>query len=357
MKKLVLFAAFMAVSFVFFLACSKENLDDVSTGKVELSTASGDVYSENGYLVAQSFEDVDSLKSMLQNRSLDEQLAWDNQFGIKSAKIFRAQASDKLGELDNLADAKSYAMDLLEDGYFDMQDSSLCYPFYNYNWDCVLNKDGIIKIDSILYCFKKDRQIAVVDGRLETLNQYLNNPEDCDTALVKVERFMEPKSTIPTNYGQVYKVRTYSSGGGVRYDMILLFNQVNVPYYLATGQKTTIQRAVEYQLYYHEEKKGMFGWRDSKDIFYLKLKEYQLGGNFDPHEGKSWERYTYSEDTFTKLNSSSLANVYVDIMRWELFYTLSPIPSTYPGTTPAINKFESEGKTDYMQTAVSFIVP
>ena len=108
---------------------------------------------------------------------------------------------------DNRIDAKNYANKLVEEGYFTMVDSSLCYPFNNYSWDCILNKKGIIKIGGVLYCFQKDTQITILDGKEETLSQFLNNPADRDTALVKIYSEPKLKSTIPSDYGAVKSTR------------------------------------------------------------------------------------------------------------------------------------------------------
>ena len=105
-----------------FNACQKSELeapqpaDDAQSQEV----IKPDVYLENDYLVVKNLEAVDSLKKVLLNKSLEEQSSWENQLGLKSAKIFRAQASDKLAGFENYAIAKRYAEELAEEGYFNM---------------------------------------------------------------------------------------------------------------------------------------------------------------------------------------------------------------------------------------------
>lgn len=210
-----MFMAVIAMVLTVFNACTKDELK-TSPDEAIAKTGKADVYLENDYLVVKDFEAIDSLKKTLQNKSLEEQSSWENQLGLKSAKTIRAQASDKLAECTTQQQAESYARELVKEGYFSMRDSSMCYPFYNYSWDCVLNKHGVIKIGSVLYCFQKDAQISIIDGKTKTLNQFLSKPESCDTALVKVYSFPKLKSTTPTNYGEVAWNRAYSAGEGVR---------------------------------------------------------------------------------------------------------------------------------------------
>jgi len=92
MKKLLLFAMII-VALGIFNSCEKsDELIDQSIDEKLLDATKPDVYSENGYLVVKSFEAADSLRLMLQNISLEEQSIWENEIGLKSAKMFRAQA-------------------------------------------------------------------------------------------------------------------------------------------------------------------------------------------------------------------------------------------------------------------------
>ena len=354
-----MFLAAIAVVLTVFNACKKDELKTTLDEEIA-KTSKSDVYSENGYLVVKSFEVVDSLKKTLQNKSLEEQSRWENQLGLKSAKTFRAQASDKLAEYTNLQQAETYARELIKEGYFSMNDSAMCYPFYNYRWDCILNKNGVIKISDVLYCFQKDAQIAILDGKMKTLNQFLSKPESCDTALVKVYSFQKLKSTsiIPTNYGVVASKRTYSSGGGVRWDLALCYEKVTGPGLSPTGQLITVQTGVHYYLYFHEQKKGTFSWRDSGDIFHHQHLSYNMGGNYDPIQGNYSTNFTNMTPAayYTQVNTSSLSNVYLDVNGWYFNYVLSPMPSSYPGPAPIINNFSCNGFTNYMYIPLNLTI-
>lgn len=345
--------AAIAMVLTVFNGCTKEELK-TSPEEVIAKTGKADVYLEGDYLVVKSFEAIDSLQKTLQNKSLEEQSSWENQLGLKSAKTFRAQASDKLAGFTNLQQAETYAKELVKDGYFSMIDSSMRYPFYNYSWDCVLNKNGVIKIGDVLYCFQKDAQISIIDGKVKTLNQFLNKPESCDKALVKVYSFPKLKSTTPSNYGLVASKRTYSDGGGVRWDLALYYNYLPIIIYVGPDlQQVTTEGGVRYYLYFHEEKKGLFGWRDSKDIFHHQHISSSYGNCLDPFTNKyfpaTWKHYLNTD--FYKINSSVLANVYVDVVYWRFGGLISPPDSYYPA--PTIFEFSSNGKTDYMPSTVN----
>lgn len=348
MKKLVLFAMVIA-GLSIFNACEKsDELINQSIDAQLLEATKPDVYFEDGYLVVQNFETADSLRIMLQNKSIEEQFSWGNQMGLKSAKVFRAQASDKLAGFENLADAKNYAKELIKEGYFNMTDSSLCYPFNNYIWDCILNKNGIIKIGDILYCFQKDAQISIIDGNEKTLNQFLSNPESCDTSLVKIYSYEKLKSTLPTNYGAVKSITKKSDGGGVRWTLSLCYDKAIMDAPIPGGEKIKIQNGLQYYLYFHKEKKAIFGWRDSKGIFSYQHLNYNFGGNYDPYQGVyiTPVKNMTPKANYTKLNDSELSNVYEHLHTWIFEWPLSPIPSSYSGTAPIINSFSGNGRLE-----------
>lgn len=354
--KNLMFMAVIAMVLTVFNACTKDELKTTPDEGIA-KTDKADVYLENDYLVVKNFEAVDSLQKTLQNKSLEEQSSWENQLGLKSAKTFRDQASEKLAGCKTLQQAETYARELVKEGYFSMRDSSMCYPFYNYSWDCVLNKNGVIKIGSVLYCFQKDAQISIMDGKAKTLNQFLSNPESCDTTLVKVYSFQKLKSTIPTNYGEYAWKREYSAGGGVRWTFTFNYNIVTTEMPVPFGGLITVQTGLKYYLYFHEEKKGLFGWRDSKDIFKYQNLSYNLGGNWDSFQGDYCQNVTKTtpDADYTQLNTSALANVYFTVNQW-FFPAISPIPSSYPGTAPVINNFSGNGNAVYVNKVLNITI-
>ena len=350
--------AAIAMVLTVFNACTKDELKTTPDEGIA-KTSKADVYLEGDYLVVKNFEAIDSLKKTLQNKSLEEQSSWENQLGLKSAKTFRAQASDKLAGFTTEQQAEIYARKLVNEGYFSMRDSSMCYPFYNYSWDCVLNKNGVIKIGSVLYCFQKDAQISVIDGKVKTLNQYLSKPESCDTTLVKIYSFPKLKSTTPTNYGTVKTSdMMYSAGGGVRWNLSFQYDKITMDMYDAWGNKITVQSGLKYYLYFHEQKKRTFGWSDDQDIFWHQHLSYNLGGNYDPYQGNYSTNFTNMTPaaTYTQVNTTALANVYFDVKGWLFNGVLSPIPPSYPGPAPVINNFSCNGKTDYIATPLNLTI-
>lgn len=347
MEKRLLVIALAISSLSIFNACEKsKELISPTVYTVQQEAVKPDVYSENGYLVVNDFGTADSLRTILQNKSVEEQYNWENQMGLRSAKMFRAQASDKLAKIKDYATAKKYAEELAEAGYFNMVDSSLCYPFLDYTWDGILNKDGIIKIGGVLYCFQKDAQISVIDGSEKTLSKFLSNPESCDTSFVRVHSYPKLKSTLPTDYGTVTSERIYSDGGGVRWTFYFRYGMLTMNAPVPGGGLIIIQNGLKYYLYFHKEKKGTFGWRDSKGYFSHQHLSYNLGGNYDSYQGGYSTNFTDMTPAsgFTQINFSELSNVYLDVKGWIFEWPLSPIPSFYPGTAPIINNFSCNGK-------------
>ena len=112
------------------------------------------------------------------------------------------------------------------------------------------------------------------------------------------------------------------------------------------GGLHTIQNGLKYYLYFHKEKKGTFGWRDSKGYFSHQHLSYDMGGNYDPYEGAYFLRYVNMTPAsgYTQINYSELSNVYLDVRQWNFTWPLDPIPSSYPGTAPIINNFSCNGK-------------
>lgn len=358
MKKLLLFAMAIATLSI-FNACEKgEDLINSEVNAKLQEESTPDVYSENGYLVVRDFTTADSMRIALQNKSLKEQSNWESQMGLKSAKMFRAQASDKLDKFENLVEAKKYAEKLVKEGYFTMVDSSLCYPFLDYTWDCILNKDGIIKISDVLYCFQKDAQVAITDGNEKTLNQFLSNPENCDTSLIKLYSYPKLKSTTPTSYGTVASERIYTEEGGIRWTLYLCYSQATMEAPNPNGGEITIQNGLKYYLYFHKQKKKLFGWRDSKGYFSHQHISYNFGGNYDSYQGGYSQIYTDMTPAsgYSQINYSELSNVYFDVEQWNFYWPLSPIPSSYPGTAPVINNFSCNGKLNTIPTPINLTI-
>ncbi len=343
--------------FKHFYACEKsDELISQSVDEQLQETISADVYSENGYLVVQSFEAADSLRILLQNKSLEEQSFWENQIGLKSAKIFRAEASDKLAKFYDYDKAKAYAEELVEEGYYSMIDSSLCYPFNNYTWDCILNKNGLIKIDDILYCFQKDAQISIIDGKPETLTQFLSNTECIDTALVKVYSYPKLKSTTstPTSYGSVKSITKKSSGGGVRWTFSLCYGKTRL--YIPTPGLQYMQNGVKYYLYFHKEKKATFGWRDSKGTFDYQHITFDFGGNSNTMAPNNyWTRYrNMTPDTdYTQLNESEQSNVYYDLPNWIFVWPIDYNTPFHDGNAPLLRNFYGMGRLQSHNLVIS----
>lgn len=328
-----------------FNACTKDELKAPSDAEIA-KVSKADVYLENGYLVVKNLEVVDSLKKLLHNSTIADQYSWEQKLGFKSAKSFRIQSSEKLASIQNQKIAENYITELIKDGYFSMQDSSLCYPFYNYSWDCVLNKNGLIKIGDVLYCFQKDAQVAILDGSSNTLNQFLVNGENYNKSLVKVFPFQKLKSTTPVNYGEVQNVVMYNSNNKKRFTLALLWEPVKIQVLNIDLQWVTVQSGNMYQLYFHNQTKSLWWWNDNRTYFYNRHISFDFGGNYDPFIGLNFNRYTNNTPgSWYQVNSTEVANEYHEVVRWEFgtWYDEGTFLS-YPGAT--IYNFSCQGACD-----------
>lgn len=330
-----MFMAVIAMVLTVFNACHKDELKTLSDGNAAKVGNPG-VYLENGYLVVKNMNVVDSLKKMLINKSEVEQLDWEKQLGLKSAKSFRIQSSEKFAGIQNQREGESLISELVKKGYFSQKDSSMCYPFYNYSWDCILNKEGQIKIGKVLYRFQKDAQIAVLDGKVNTLNHFIENSQSFDTSLVRVFHFQKLKSTTPVNYGAVAS-NSYTNDG-VRFTISLYYEPtttIGIDPYGGTG---TLQTGVEYYLYFHEQQHFIAWWNDYRTYFHHQHISYDIGGNYDPIQGGySTHIVNMTPGPWWQVNGAALANVYLTVGTWGFQIYAYPVYSTYTG--PIINNF------------------
>ena len=316
MKKFRFLAAIAVVS-TFFYACQEKDLaTDLKTEPI--STKSPAVYLENDYLVFKSIASIDSVTDLLNKQGEASQLAWEQSLGFTSAKAYRSQASDGLQKFTTEAEAKPYIQELVNKGYFSTQDSSLTYPFKMIIWDAVLNPQGLVKIDSVLYCFQKNAQICALDGKKETLNSYLQGHIDANNSLISVVNYAVQK-TYGVTFGSSLASVVRTSGS---YKLTIQL------IYTATYQtgSTTIADHVYYKLYYHQQKYSIAWWNDSQTIYHYYPTSLQIGGTNGGCDPELWPNPVYGPTaTWYTVNTTSLANVYDPIWESDIY------PSAYSG--------------------------
>ena len=290
-----------------FYACQRDGLE-IDQGTDLVATEKPDVYLEEDYLVFKDYDTLERVKYKLKNESIETQMQWEQQFGFKSAKTYRAEICKKLEETEDLSLAENFIFLLEKEGYFSMQDSSITYPFYNFSWGAVLNPEGLIKIDNVLYCFQEDRQISVLNGKTETLLKYLRG-DNVEASLVRENAFNSLKSTTPSSFGTLFsdsETETYN----YTYRVTISLRYEAFDY---TSGGTHYLSGVGYDYYLHQERKQNWWWIDNQTNFYGRHFHIDIGGNsvtgvtIYPRETDntitSWE----------ELNSSKVANLHIEI--------------------------------------------
>ncbi|WP_423128666.1 DUF4848 domain-containing protein [Gaoshiqia sp. Z1-71] len=304
MKKLFLFA-FWAVGLMFFFACSKENLDDVSTSKVEPKGSSGDVYLENGYLVMKDLTTADSLLNALSKMTSSQIEAWENSLGLVSA---RSQYEPLFEEYENISSREEFLAfkakyaNQLSFNESDEEDNSIDYPFIPTPYTPLLNSDGIMKIGSSVFQYTKSGRNAVYDGNLNKLKNIAQYTGD---EMVEIQ--MKSKSSQTSTIDNFSGWRTF---GSRRFINELMVEKIRIWY-----ADKEWQRYNRYYLRQRGQKKSIFGWNDYRTVYYFNRLYFKYGTDVT--------RYTELGD-----ESEELQTAYV-------FFSVTPIQYSYgSNTTP-----------------------
>ncbi|MBN2817617.1 MAG: hypothetical protein JXP36_01520, partial [Bacteroidales bacterium] len=89
MKKLI-YVAMIAMGLSIFNACQKsDELIRQPADEQQLDAVKPDVYVENGYLAFKTKAIYDSIRSEVENYSIEERLVWEKSLGFTSAKTER----------------------------------------------------------------------------------------------------------------------------------------------------------------------------------------------------------------------------------------------------------------------------
>lgn len=320
------FLAVIAVVSTVFYACQETDLaTDLKTETI--STKSADVYLENDYLVFKSIASIDSVTDLLDKQGEVSQLEWEQSLGFTSAKAYRSQANDGLLKFTNETEAEPYIQKLVSKGYFSRQDSSLTYPFRMISWDAVLNPQGLVKIDSVLYCFQKNTQVCVLDGKKETLNSYLQGQIDADNSLIRVVNYGILKSCGVTFGNSLASV--VRTSGNYKLTVQLIYNAV-----YQSGSSTYADH-VYYELYYHQQKYSIAWWNDNSTIYHYYPTSLQIGGTMSDMD-TPWENpVSGPTPAWYYANTTSLANVHSRV--WESDIIPSLYSSGYIGPQVQMN--------------------
>jgi len=298
-----------------FGACQKDKLDQGST---EQTLKKADVYAEQDYLVFKSIESVDSMKKVLDSKSEDSRLEWERSMNFTSASNYRSKANDKLTEFTSEAQAKPFIAQLAEKGYFSLKDSCLTYPFKMISLESVLNPQGLVKIGEVLYCFQKDKQICIMDGKKETLESFLNGQIEADDVHIKVVKYATNQYLRGYWFGNVL-AEVGRTSGKYRFTVQLIYDAVYMP------NSTVHVNHAYYEFYFHQQKKSIAWWNDNQTYYHWYPTLLKFGGTMDDMD-TPWYNPTYGPTAAWYVpNTSELANVHYTIWGSDIY------PCTYNG--------------------------
>lgn len=147
--------------------CEKEEIsidDNVKAGAIP------DVIVENGYLSFKSIEVFDSINENLYY-SDDKYYSWLNNFdNFKTAKAIYDEAESELDSIMDETDQNLFNQKYKD--YLIIKEDGVDYKFYSNLFMRFLNPEGIVKVEGVIYKFTKDRQISVLSGNIQDLNDF-----------------------------------------------------------------------------------------------------------------------------------------------------------------------------------------
>jgi len=291
-----------------FGACTKDELSRSDQGSKGQILKKADVYAEQDYLVFKSIESVDSLKKVLDSKSEDSRLAFEQSMNFTSTANYRSMANDKLMEFTSEEQAKPFIAQLAEKGYFNLKDSCLTYPFKMISWESILNPKGLIKINSVLYCFQKDKQICIMDGKKETLESFLNGQIEADDINIKVVKYATNQLCGYWFGNAIAEVGRAS--GRYKLTVQLIYDAIYMP-----NDKVWVDKAY-YKFYFHQQKKSIAWWNDSRTHFVYYPNQMKFGGTMQEYD-TPWANATYGDTPkwYDMNKDEAFANVYYQI--WE----------------------------------------
>jgi len=273
MKQILVFVSLI----ILFASCEK----DMESKNILLSHKTNieevEVESENDYLVLKSFEDANSLASILQNYNIDRLKDWTKSLNILSMREYFDGINNLALSLTNSDSVSLIVEELKQNGYFNHNDSSVCYPIFDPKWSSILNKDGIIKIENIIYKFLDKDMVYTEENNIEKLKQ-VKSTADYNKMNVRSLQINYPininnsfKSGIMTPLLE-WDLVAYNTVAGDNYRSTAnFFNE----YYVWEGAVTFDSYCMKISLH----KKTLGIWWRYNDYVYRKMWDVIIGGN------------------------------------------------------------------------------
>ena len=165
-------------------SCNKNELSVNNTMPVLFETESSmikeiipDVFVENGYLVLKDLQVRDSIANLLSEMTDEERVTWERSLGFESAQTHYAYYFEKYDNVTSEEECVQFAKDFAsvlqitrdEEGLIDVD-----YPFNPQGYECILNKDGKVKVGLAMYVYKNDRRIVIYDATPTMIVKFQN---------------------------------------------------------------------------------------------------------------------------------------------------------------------------------------
>ncbi len=324
-----------------FYACEKsDELIEQGTEDLQLLESESllDISPKDGYLVFKSIDILDSVANVMNKVSDEEQLLWEESMEFESARSYRAKLNNEIFSTEIYSVFLEKSSKAAAEGYFNSTDTCMDYPFSIYSWASVINKDGIVGIGDYLYSFDKYGETVVYKGNLELLNKTKEGEELSEK--YKIIQYKELlKSSTWDDYGD-YCMYEKKNGTKRRLRVYLSYDVIKVKKAVidASGTKeVNIPDAVKFDIYCHQEHKGLFGWSDDKTHLYYRDYEIYIGGNYFYAPNGDREQYPslhYSNSNpAITVSSNDLSNHYIELYAAQYPFELienQPAPSISP---------------------------
>ena len=337
------FLTVMAVVLTIFSACQKDELTVEDLDAQASVLEKPDVYSENGYLVFKSYAVADSISALMNQLENDEQIKWEKSLKFTSAKSYRYMLNEEILGCEHYSLFDQKVKEAASKGYFNESDSCMDYPFENDSWASILNKDGVVKIDKVLYSYDKKGGIAIHKGTLNLLSIVKAG----DEKLADINFFTfgnSLKSVMLSNFGSYFNQRKWN--GKYVLDVDLVYSVVKVPKFVYDPaihdfRWVDMPDGVKYQFYCHQRVKKWYGWFDEQTRLYHKGFKAIVGGNYAQEKNYYYPRHNYSNSAPPILQSSSeLANHYIELYSTPYPYTVDFVDQGAPLTPPVITNID-----------------
>jgi hypothetical protein len=332
MKK---YFVFLFIICVILFSCERENEILDSTQKqiaTETFNIEGiEVGSENGYLVFNNTGDVSKLARLLSDYSDSELENFCDKLKYTSAYVFLEKESMKATSLTDEKELLQILDNLKSLGYFREGDKEVKYPFYNTLWHAILNKEGIVKIDNVIYRFFGDDKLYNEDNDLQKLlnirskNDYVTND-----VLVNNGSFPGLKSLTVTKPYCVLS-QDHEDGYEVRYDdgpqqTANSEYRIKSKMWFSSDFPPNTVCSNWFTLEYICQKKGFLGiWWNDADYMYRKLYAMNFGGNSANTSGtithKLYEEYTSPVQTSGSSKSQHTDHFYIESYEFAIPYS------------------------------------